>query len=1260
MNKIKLLSTFFIFAAGKLFAQLIDAQPETQTICNGAVASLSANIIPGGSAPGVPGSLPTNSYAISTIPYSPNSYTTGTSISFSGGLSGDDQVSGVLPIGFNFCFFGSTYNQFYAGTNGWISFSAGQPTNFTAVPIPSTAGTVPKNCIMAAWQDWRPGLGSGYPNDIRYTMTGTAPFRKLVVSWNNIPLYSCTSLIGTFQIVIYESTNVIENFIASKPGPCAWEGGTAVQGLHNSTGTAAFTVTGRNSTTWIASNDAVRFTPNGVSGYVIKWYEMPSNTLVGTGSPITVTPPFGNDSTYYYAELTDTSGTCGFGGPSRDTVLVVSDFLSVFVNPDPTICEGQSTMLFASGGVSYSWSPVTGLSDPFSPNPIASPTNTTPYTVMVTSATGCAGMASVTVNVNPSPLVDAGFTAGICSGDNITLGGNGSAGTYSWSPGATLDDSTILTPTASPLVSTNYTLTITNGLGCAASDTVSVMILNPNASAGPDVSICTGTTTQLNATGGDTYLWSPGITLNDSTIANPVASPDSTTTYVVLVTNSSTGCFKNDTITITVAPSAIANAGADQNICIGNTATLGASGGVDFAWVPSLTLNDTSLFNPIANPTVTTTYTVVVTDASGCVDTDSVVVTVNQLPIVNAGNDISVCLGTSASLFSTGAANYVWSPGATLNDSTIANPIASTMVPTTYVVTGTDINGCIDTDTISVTQNILTITSGTNATICAGDSTALTVSGGATYIWSPGSSLSDSTSANTMASPAGSLTYTVVGTGSNGCLDTSYVSINVNPLPAVNAGSSLSVCNGSGANLSVTGANTYIWSPSTFLNNPNIPNPVATPASTTQYIVAGTDLNGCVNYDTITVTVNPVPVANAGSNTSICSGDTISLNASGGGTYTWSPAAGLSNTNISNPLAFPTATTTYSLTVALGTCTSTSQVTITVNTVPVATASADASICNGGSTVLSASGGGTYFWTPSAGLNNSTSPNPTATPGITTQYVVTVSNVAGCTDKDTVIVNVSNSISIGNLIATNETCTNNNGTIVVAGVSGGSNPYSYTINGGPGQNNPAFNNLSQGVYTVTVTDALGCQVSQTANIGVISNVDASFTATPPSGPKPLSVNFSNTSTGATSYFWNFGNGLTSLQTNPSTVYLSNGNYTVTLYAYNGGFPCVDSATFTVEVFEEMTVVVPNVITPNGDGRNDVFVIQSSGVSQLDGTIFNRWGKKVFEWNGSAESGWNGTINGSSAADGTYYYILKLKGMDGTETEQKGYVQVFSN
>lgn len=184
-------------------------------------------------------------YNITTIPYNPAPFT---GISLTGSFSAaDDGSTGAIPLPFEFCFFGNTYTECYVGTNGWLSFSPNQPNTFTSNSIPSALAGVPKNCIMAPWQDWWSTFG-GFGN-IQYATFGVAPFRRFVVTFFQVPLFSCTGSLGTFQIILNECNNDIEVHILEKP-PCSWAQGTAVLGVHNATGTVANTPTGRNSTVW--------------------------------------------------------------------------------------------------------------------------------------------------------------------------------------------------------------------------------------------------------------------------------------------------------------------------------------------------------------------------------------------------------------------------------------------------------------------------------------------------------------------------------------------------------------------------------------------------------------------------------------------------------------------------------------------------------------------------------------------------------------------------------------------------------------------------------------------------------------------------------------------------------------------------------------------------------------------------------------------------------------------------------------------------
>jgi len=341
----------------------------------------------------------TTTYAVSSIPYVAQS-NTGNQLFMT-----DDSQQGPFAIGFNFCFFGNTYSQFYVGSNGWISFSAGQPTTFTSQPIPTFNALVPKNCIMGPWQDWHPGLGG----QIRYQTSGVAPCRKLTVSWIGVPMYLCTGNQGTFHIVIYESTNNIENYIQNKPACTQWQGGTATEGVHNALGTIGITVPGRNSTAWTANNDAWKWTPNGATvNPTLTWYQVGNPVAIGTGTSINVTPNGPTQYTCHFVYPTCNAGwsSCNIGGQGPDTILVVPGPPNltppgiIYTNPS-CINECDGTIVVSPIGgtqpTTISWNGPTGF------NPINLCEGQ--YDYVINDAAGCTVSGTVTLIDPPMPVV---------------------------------------------------------------------------------------------------------------------------------------------------------------------------------------------------------------------------------------------------------------------------------------------------------------------------------------------------------------------------------------------------------------------------------------------------------------------------------------------------------------------------------------------------------------------------------------------------------------------------------------------------------------------------------------------------------------------------------------------------------------------------------------------------------------------------------------------------------------------------------------
>ena len=429
--------------------------------------------------------------------------------------------------------------------------------------------------------------------------------------------------------------------------------------------------------------------------------------------------------------------------------------------PTSTICQGESVQLTATGGVTYSWSPTTGLSNPNISNPIASPSSTTTYTVTTTDSQGCTASASVLITVTPSPtLTVTASPQNICVGQNSILTANG-ASTYSWSTGASTASITV-----TPTTTTTYTVTGYNG-SCSSSATVVVNVstnLNVTINANPP-SVCIGGTSVLTASGGSTYSWSTG-----GSTASITVTPTATTTYTV-TGSSGVGCSNTATVTVTVGSSpTISITAAPPSICIGSTSVLTANGSSTYSWSTGGSTSSITV-----TPTTTTTYTVTGSSGVGCSGTATVSVTVNPLPTVSIDpSQSSICSGTSVILTANSdisGTSFIWSNNISGNNITV---IPSTT--TTYAVTGTTNQGCTGTAsvTINVSQPPIIDYTTTQSHCGQSDGNIITnVTGGIPpfiYQWSNGANTS-----NLNNIPAGNYNLTI--TDANGCSSTINITL---------------------------------------------------------------------------------------------------------------------------------------------------------------------------------------------------------------------------------------------------------------------------------------------------------------------------------------------------------------------------------------------------------------------------------------------------------------------------------------------------
>lgn len=1001
-----------------------------------------------------------------------------------------------------------------------------------------------------------------------------------------------------------------------------------------------FTVTASANQNPICPGSSATLTATGATTY--SW--SPSATLnVSTGSPVVASPA----STTTYTVTGTTNGCTALSSIE----VVVQPLPSISASPSSSlICDGGNVTILASGGSNYSWSPASSLSSGTGPSVTASPSSTTTYTVTGTQS-GCSDTAMVVVEVSSALDVDVlPISSMICAGDSIMLQASG-ATTYSWNPSVGLSSSSGSSVNASPATTTTYTVTGTSG-SCTDTSIAIVQVTGAiTASVSGSPVICMGDSTTITATGGSSFAWSPSAGLSSTTGGTVNASPASTTTYTVIA--SSGTCSDTTTFELVVSPvPAVSVSSSDDTICSGTSASLTAIGATNYSWNPASSLSSGTGSTVIATPAVTTTYSVIGTD-NGCSDTAEVVVNVLASPVVSVTTaDDTLCVGESTQLIANGATTYTWDPPQGLSATTGSTVTADPSTTTTYSVIGSN-GSCTDTATILVEVIVPDVTTSISSTmICEGDSAKVTPSGGQTYTWNPSTGVTLDPMGAYYLAPMATSTYTVTGTFF-GCTDTAQVVVAVEPIPTLVLTATLqTICKGSSTSLSVSGANSYFWSPGQFVDDSTAANVVATPLSTTTFTVAGI-MGNCGVIDTIIVNVIEVDVQVSTSSAIVCKGSNATLTASGASTYEWSPASSLSSTTGTSVTATPLSATTYTIT---GTdangCTDTSFISLTVDSIPTANAGADITTCQS-SVTLNAADPSPFagVWSIQSGPGSVSSPNSPASSvsGLsagTTVLTWTVTNTCGSASDDVTISSTGGPTATASA-SPGGVCPGESSTLTVE-VTNGTAPYTYSwSDGGTGQSQ-SVSPSSTTSYSVQVTDANGC-VSNTTQTSVLVHSPPSVDA----GPDVTIVKGESTqlnASGASQYEWSPSSSLTSTSgANPTASPTETTEYTVTGTDANG---CSATDQVVVSVEEKINVFVPQLFSPNGDGNNDVLYVRGGAIKEFKFVLFNRWGEKVFETE-DLNSGWDGTFRGRPVDEGVFVFYLKGSYIDGSEIDAQG-------
>lgn len=695
------------------------------------------------------------------------------------------------------------------------------------------------------------------------------------------------------------------------------------------------------------------------------------------------------------------TGTNGYGCTTNDSIFIHVNEKPIFYIYGPSYsCGNQGAYLsavlnYSNAPFSYSYLWSNG-----GKQQVIYPTinSDTAYSVIVTTSYGCSATDTKIISTQlPTPVISGNEL--LCKGKsvNLSVANNNypSGTTYLWSNGSTQSGINV-----SPAQSTIYTVTVTWPGGCATTATKNITVDSiPAITFTGNNQLCKGGTTTIKSFGGSNPYWN-SFGFKDSI----VVSPTTTTTYQVQVSNAN-GCTRTGSYTVNVINSPVTFTG-DSTMCVNASINLTASGGTSYNWNTGATSNSITV-----SPSQYSNYSVTITNGNTCSASHTFPIYILTTPTASISGDLFACENETTILTASLGNNYLWSTGDTTRSITIPPNTATS----SYSVSVYGANGCIaNTATIHHLIPPPSITVNGSTSRCGAGSLFLNAyQSGATYLWSTGSTYS---SINYIANSSSNITLTI--TNNYGCTNDTTIAITVNepPTPIISS-STTNLCDGDSILLTCNLNNvTYSWSNQdttigTYVNQQG------------NYNVFCTDNNGCTGISNtlqITNVSSPPPVLSSLADT-ICNGDSVNIIATGANQYQWSPSVNISNASSNTPIFYPTTSTAYTLTgTNLYGCMSSTTYSITVNQLPIVNAGTDTSINNGNSLQLGGNptstglGPFTYLWTPGINLNDSLMSNPTLLPDTTSYYYVTTTDGNGCTNRDSILVTVTNLQGLNN------------------------------------------------------------------------------------------------------------------------------------------------------------------------------------------------------------------------------------------------------
>ena len=999
----------------------------------------------------------------------------------------------------------------------------------------------------------------------------------------------------------------------------------------------------------------------------------------------------------YTIIATNANGCIGF-----DTVVITQNALPIpTITGNTIVCTDSTTLItgVAGSGGSLAWSGIT----PFV-NPLPVTAGGT-YTIIETDASGCVDSADYTLTLVNLPVINLGgpYTFCFSQGNQVLDASTGGANeTYVWSDAST---NSTLNVTDSSIVS----VIVTSQNGCIGYDTAVIDTFSlPVVDLGPDTFYCAQDSFLLDAGAGYTnYAWTPNVG-NGQTIFATTA-----TTYSVIITDANS-CTGTDAVVITERALPIPTITGNTIVCQDSTTLItGVAGsGGTLAW---------SGITPFVNPLPVTaggTYTIIETDASGCIDSADYTLTLENLPVVNLGGPYTFCFsqGNQTLDASTGASNetYVWSDGS--NGSTL-NVTDSSIV--SVIVTSQ--NGCIGYDTVVIdTFSLPVVDLGPDTFYCANDSIQLDAGAGfINYAWTPNVGTGQTVFAKTQT------TYSVIVTDGNGCTGTDDIIISENALPIVNIGPDTTICEADSFLLDAThvDAVSYAWTPNS--ETQAIIKVGSTPAT---YEVTITDVDGCVFVTDRTISQEALPIVNLGANDTICDDLTKTLDAGAGYSYVWYLDGNVTGTttqtiaadsgtyvvsvttalgcetrdtvlvdnfqlpvvNLGGPFEFCTLDSvqidaanstatfawapngettqtiwakspgTYTATVTdTNGCINSGSTTVTENTLPPVNLGANDSACVGLNIVLDATvpNGVTYDWSDgySQGVYTITNPD-------TLSVIVTDAN--GCIGYDTIEIKMLQQLSLMFDDTTTE-CANDILDIDAGNYANGT--FAWTLPNGSIDNSQVIALNTAGWYVLNITDQFNCKGEDSIFVVIIPvpNIDlgpdTSFCSL---GQDTYTIEMVFTENVSGTITWSEGNNnsndtLFTATYAPSTV--------IGTFLDVTGCSHIDTVELA-EFCEPTKITMPNLFNPGGvnnptfhpievDDNTYIDIVNNIVESKFE--VYNRWGIKMAQ-SIDLLPRWDGMYENRPAASGTYYWIYTYTDSSLREYKLNGFVQVIQN